>query len=358
MKPPSFHSRPSAPCWLALSLLLPLLFGSCRHRDFCLHDPELKTAVRISLRATYRHAWEIPVDPQPFALWRSQWPSQRLDFAYDDLLPSDPEGLRVIAYPEGAAPELANLPPAGGDLYFSQPGAHQLLMFNNDTEFIQFLDLETYATTRATTRSRYRSSYAGNPYYVSPRADDPSETTVAAPDMIYGAYISHYDARATTSSPPVLEVELQPLVFTYVVHYGFEYGLDHVKLARGALAGMASGAFLTSGTTTPDAVTILYDCQITPSGILAIVKSFGIPGYPKGDYSRAPGQFALNLELCLTNGKVVQHSFDVSEQVSRQPRGGVILIDGLRVEDADAASYGSGFAVDVVDWGQDTIITI
>ena len=45
---------------------------------------------------------------------------------------------------------------------------------------------------------------------------------------------------------------------------------------------------------------------------------------------------------------------DITEQVKAQPRGGVIVITGLEVSDEDGESGGSGFDVEVGDWGDRT----
>lgn len=52
----------------------------------------------------------------------------------------------------------------------------------------------------------------------------------------------------------------------------------------------------------------------------------------------------LNLEVRLKNGKVKNFDFDVTDQVHRQPRGGVIIVDNLVIS-------GGEFEVDVEDWG-------
>ena len=52
----------------------------------------------------------------------------------------------------------------------------------------------------------------------------------------------------------------------------------------------------------------------------------------------------------LKNGKIVSFDFDVTDQVSSQPRGGIIVVDNIEIDDADGA-LGGGFDVDVDGWG-------
>lgn len=334
---------------IALLIWLVAIFVStgCRHRDFCEHHWEHAPRTIATLKATYRIAWELPAET-PYADWRSEWPAG-LSFSYDDLLPGIPEGLRVWTFPPTRQPYSNNLEPHGGELYFEEEGNHSLLLHNNDTEAIQFDGMGSWVASKATTRTRYRSSYKGNPYYTP---ESRSERTVNTPDMVYGTYVTSYHVVAQ-AEPPELEVEMQPLVFTYVVIYGFEKGIEYVALARGALAGMAEGVWLTTGQTTDEAATLLYDCQVDKEAVIAIVQSFGVPGYPNPDYVRSNGRYALNLEVCLRNGKLLQYDFDVSDQVAAQPRGGVIKVGGITVKAEDGESKGSGFQVDVNEWGQD-----
>jgi len=59
----------------------------------------------------------------------------------------------------------------------------------------------------------------------------------------------------------------------------------------------------------------------------------------------------LNLEVMMKNGKLKEFEFDVTDQLSAQPRGGVITVDGLEVTDEEAGNE-SGFDVDVDGWGR------
>lgn len=329
-----------------LTVVCTLLLPACRHRDFCEDHPDHAPACRLLIQADYRQEWEIPTEPA-YANWRQQWPAQ-LPFTYASLLPEEPEGLRVIAFPPADEPFMVNLPPHGGEMQFFQEGEHALLMFNNDTESIVFSDLNSWAASRAGTRTRYRSSYTGSPYYVP---ETKSERTVSAPDMVYGYYHVGYPIRRQSGDIPVLNVTLQPLVYTYVVRCEITSGGEYVALARGALAGMAEGVWLSTGRTTATAATILFDAEIGQSQVVACVKSFGVPDFPNPDYTRTERRYALNIELCTRAGKVYRFDYDVTDQVAAQPRGGVIQLTGLTVP-ADESGVGSGFTVDVTDWGE------
>lgn len=270
----------------------------------------------------------------------------RMAQRYDDLRPDVPTGIRARIYTGGIAENEGNLSPEGGRLYMNE-GTHDLLFYNNDTEYIVFNDIAALTSARATTRSLTRGSF---------EAMHADERTVNQPDMLYGAYIGSYEALPTQETVS-LPVRLQPLTYTYLVRYEFQQGLQYVALARGALAGMAESVYLNDGHTGPESATVMFDCTLRDYGPEATVKSFGIPDYPGdhyGDDTRTTEHtYHLNLEVRLHNGAMKTFEFDVTDQVKAQPRGGVIIVsDGLVITDEEgAAGSGGGFDIDVEGWG-------
>lgn len=330
--------------YLRASLLVALLIvaSSCEHKDLCYHHNEHAHKYHINVHADYRCDWEELTASD--INWRENWPEHYLP--YEDLIPEIPDGLRVVNYPKDGGSKTSNIPAEGGIVYLSE-GTHDLLFYNNDTEYIMMTDVDQVATTRATTRTRTRASYMGNPYASD---DSEEEVTVNPPDMLYGFYISDYRAEKR-EIPDDIYVTLQPLVFTYKIRFEFEEGLEYVALARGTLAGMARSVYLFNGTTSDEAATILYDCTVTEYGARALVNSFGVPSYPNPNYTRADNSYAVNLEVRLKNGKFKTFDIDVTEQVEKQPHGGVIVIDGLKVSVDEGMSGSGGFDVTVNDWG-------
>ena len=177
-------------------------------------------------------------------------------------MPDAPDGLRVQVYNEDGTNNILNVAPEG-DIVRMRTGEHSLLLYNNDTEYIVFDDMNSFASAKATTRTRTRASYAGNPYM-----ENTVENTVNAPDMLYGNYIENYTAERKIEADE-LPVTMHPLVFTYLVRYEFSHGLEYVALARGALAGMAGAVWLNNGRTSEEAATILYDCTVEDFGAQA-----------------------------------------------------------------------------------------
>ncbi len=319
-----------------------LMFSSCEHKELCFdHDAHaFKSEVRIE--AQYEREWQYTYAGGTD--WRTcpKW-QEMFGMTYDALRPVLPKGLRVQIYNTNTAADLVNIAPKGGVVYI-RPGEHALLFYNNDTEYIVFDAMDSFASAKATTRTR--TSYLGNSY-MDPETE---ENTVGEPDMLYGNYRETYFAERL---PEIREmpVTMHPLVFTYLVRYEFKCGQEYVALARGALAGMARSVWLNNGRTSKEAATVLYDCTVEEFGMQALVGTFGVPDFPNDHYNTRAQRYGLNLEVRLKNGKIKSFDFDVTDQVAVQPQGGVIVVRGIEITEEEGSTGGSGFDVDVEDWG-------
>jgi hypothetical protein len=343
---------------LKIPLLLAtlLLFGSCDHHSLCF-DEHLLGSNNINVSVSYNQIWH-----ESYALydtivdisldWLYQW-SDIYEVDRVALHPDVPTGVRAVAYRDGKRLSAVNLGTYGGSFSLDD-GDYSLIFYNNDTEYIIFNDRSSMNTVTAGTRTRTRSTYGGNSLL-----ETRTENTVSAPDVLYCYYIESYTAAGGHDTE--LDIEMRPIVYTYVVHCEFAHGFEYVALARGALAGMAGSAFLKDGTTTDDVVTILFDCDLTENGASASVNSFGIPNYtPEATVIDEAGQliadeahrYGLTIEVMLRNGKMKTFDFDVTDQVAIQPNGGVITVEGLEISDEEAAQGGSGFGVNINGWGE------
>lgn len=325
-------------------LLMMLLAVSCNHKELCYdHDPHAER-VEYKLELSFDCEWEYNIESN--VDWEQQWKPE-YGISYDDIRPKEPEGVRVHIFNEDDRTEtVRNLTKQNATIRFSQEGHYDMLFYNNDTEYIVFEGLESFNTASATTRGVNRSTYRGNSLMT--RAT--KEVTVNPPDMLFGAYMNDVYVKKSTQAD-TMKVTLKPLVFTYLIRYEIAKGAELVSLARGALAGMAKGVNLGNGRTSVEDATVMFDCdRVGDFGAQALVKSFGIPDYPNPNYSRGPRQYCLNLEVRLTNGKTQQFEFDITEQMEKQPHGGVIVVSGIEI-DENTTVEGGGFDIGVDGWG-------
>lgn len=321
----------------AMCATLMCLSVSCR-KDLC-YDHFRKSAVTLD----YEQEWERDYGRK----WSESWHDGLNGQSYDLMRPGVPSTVSMGVYPsEGQNPYEVYLEAGGGEASLGQ-GPYDILFYNNDTEYVVINDIASLPKATATTRSRSRATLMDMHY---------GERTVSPPDVLYGAYVEGVADVGAHNSTPILAT-LRPLVYTYVVRYEIEEGLDGVALVRGALAGMAESVYLLDGSTDASSATVLFDGDLTSWGAVANVRTFGVPDYPGDHYNRSdresPARFTLNLEVRLTDGSIKSYNYDVSDQMADQPRGGIITVSGIRIDPpVPSGGGGSGFVTDVDDWGE------
>ncbi|MDE7388774.1 MAG: DUF5119 domain-containing protein [Muribaculaceae bacterium] len=325
--------------YLLYSLAVLMCCSSCRQEICYDHYPA------IDLSFTWEREWERDYGHDH----KSNWDPAQHRYEYDALRPSVPEWVKMVRYYDDGRFMERFFTPDGAKFEVETNAKCSFLFYNGDTEYIILSDVASVRDVRATATSRSRS---GSALQYMKGLHQTSRTT-NPPDVIYSAYVEDVPG-IVNHEVKHMPTKMQPLVFTYLVTFEFEHGIEHVALARGALGGMAEGVYLRTGVTTDEASIILFDCDIHSDGCRSQVRSFGIPGFPDSYFGRSaseqPGPFSLNLEVKLTNGKTMDYTFDITDQIQKQPRGGVIKVGGLRVEDDQAGKSPAGFDVDVSDW--------
>lgn len=318
-----------------VAMLLLISLSGCR-KDLCYNHDEHSMAVKTQIQADWEQEWERDYRIDWEEVWKEEWSRE-----YDEFRPEEGEGIRAIVYTDEQYSE-SNLDNEGGRLPMSE-GKHSLLFYNNDTEYIVIDEITSLATASATTRTRTRANFAEL---------HEGERTVTPPDMLYGAYVAEYDAERTWNAV-ALPIEMRPLAYSYLIRYRFASGQQYVAQARGALAGIADKVYLKDGHTDGVSSTLLFDCKVDELGCTALVQSFGAPDYSYTDgytTDQTNKQYTLSLEVMLRNGKTLSYTFDISQMMRIQPRGGVIQVTDIVVSDEDGQEGSGAFDPDVDDW--------
>lgn len=340
---------------MALTLFALAALTSCVQHDLCYdHGSTYSVITRFNYDLEWHESYDIYDEYDEYDLeWMHEMPTELEDYSRA-VTPSEPDGIRIQVIKDGERYSTNNVGTSSGTIRL-EPGVYSLLFYNNDTESIVFdNDYSEAGSYTATTRTRTRSTYFGNPLVV--RA---IERTVTEPDMLFYHYIESFNPD-DYSADDVIDVEMKPAVFTYLISFNFSHGFEYVALARGTLAGMAESVSLIDGKASDEAVTILFDCDVTSECVTASVRSFGIPSYlpeetvidEDGNLTITdPNLFGLNLEVKLKNGVTKTFNFDITDQMSLQPNGGVITVNDIEISDEDGKTGGSAFDVDVEGWG-------
>lgn len=327
---------------IAVTLLVATLFTACQRTELCYdHYP----------RAALSFEWEQEWERDYGMAHKEVWDAGYHGFEYDFLRPETPEWVNLVRYKDNDPAGEHYLTSDGGEVMLMERGNHSFLLYNGDTEYIVLSDIASLSNARASATPRSRSSIS----YIMER--HPGTRSSNPPDVLYSSFMENVPEIAAHEKKPI-PVKMQPLVYTYLVRYEFEYGIEHVSLARGALAGMAESVFLRDGRTSDESIIVLYDCDVKDYGCEAKVRTFGVPGFPDSYYGRSGDDpeerlYTLNLEVMLTNGTTKEFNYDVADQLRNQPRGGIITIKGIRIEDEENKTEASGgFDVDLSGWSQ------
>lgn len=308
-----------------------ILLASCTHKDLCfdhdIHSPKVEYILDLSFDCEWEYNVESNID------WQKEW-SEKYSIDYDDIRPSQPEGVRVHIFNEDNQTEaVRNLTKNTTTIRFNQEGHYDLLFYNNDTEYIVFEGLESFGSAHATTRSTGRSS------------------VVNAPDMLFGAHIDSLTVEKNVR-PDTLQVTLKPLVYTYLLRFEASEGAELIANAGGILTGLATGVNLYDGNTSSGEGSLAFECDMKGNyGTQGLLRTFGIPDYPNPNYSKGEDRERKNelyLEIGLTNGKTNTFRYDVTKQLLDQPHGGVILIRDIKINEN---GNGGAFDVGVNGWG-------
>lgn len=325
-------------------LVLLVTCVSCRQELCYDHFPAM------DLRFSWEQEWERDYGMNHVA----QWDPILHHYEYDVLRPSVPEWVKMLKYYDDGRIVEQLFSPDGRKFEVPAKDKCSYLFYNGDTEYIILSDVASLQDARATATTRTRSGASlkdmQEMYEVS--------RTTNSPDVIYSAFVENAEGVAV-HEVKIMPVKMQPLVYTYLITYEFEEGIEYVTQARGALGGMAEGVYLRTGTTTDQTSIILFDCEIHSDACRCQVRSFGVPGFPDSYFGRAATgtnqPFTLNLEVKLKSGKTENFTFDISDQMKNQPRGGVIKVSGIKVVDNGGSTSSGGFDVGVSDWEDDVI---
>ena len=180
------------PLYMALYAATLLLLGGCR-KDLCYDHPDHAFSVQVNLTATWEQEWERSYQTDWQSVWNPAWPQR-----YDDLRPDVPTGIRARIYTGGTAENEGNLSPEGGRLYMNE-GTHDLLFYNNDTEYIVFNDIAALpfgtparSASTASASAEYGVCVAGLSTIVHPAASaGPALRVIIAAGKFHGVIAAH-----------------------------------------------------------------------------------------------------------------------------------------------------------------------
>ena len=191
----------------AFSVMIAVFLNGCR-KDLCYDHDHWKVRVLTD--------WELAWERDYGRDWADAWTAPA-GYSYASLQPDPGTGLGAMVYkPDGRVTERHIK--TYGDVLPVGEGRHSILFYNDDTEYILFSSMDSWAEASATTRTRTRSTYSQN---------HSRESTVNSPDMLFGSWLEALTVAGSPDATPAdLPVTMRPLVYKYLIVYRFDKGIE------------------------------------------------------------------------------------------------------------------------------------
>ena len=300
--------------------------------------------------------------------WRVHWQYPWDEAKYGPVGYTQPSGVHAIAYQLGDDLQRArwhydrHISSTGGRIQLATQNHYDILLYNDDTEWIHFTDREEhrsnnsdFATFNLTTRTNSRAKYTR------------SQLGYNEPDQLFGTlmedlyisddpddYVIERNEDGSISYVCKMEAELQP--YTYI--YLYQVILKNNRTDKGdaivtnytgvTANGLAAGVDLFTGQTHTTPVSLTQDRVVpivpehpvtlpdgtdTVADILgARIQTWGLPGIvpmralTRGEEVQVKDSTYLGIGLHLHNGITYIMQSNVTEQMQQHPTGGVITI--------------------------------
>ena len=259
---------------------------------------------------------------------------------------TSPEGARAIFYPlGGGTPLIYNLSPSGGEV--SVPaGRYNVVLFNNDTEYVKLYNDGKDSTLEARTTALVKAT-KGTAF--------PSEDIVNMPDMFYSCKADSFNVTAGTSddvlnASPVARVKS----FRVRVFVSGTAGMSGVSSAEGYISN-AYGSYFPGMEKYPAAGAIIPFgfSDMESDHMDAPVRTFGVLPSSAGNIQM------LRLAVTLTDGTVSTYEYDITGQLNVDlSKGDVVVTIPDKIDISPSGTTPSGFNVTVKGWGDATNVEL
>ena len=386
--------RHIAPVVLVMMTIVTVLAGCCRKDLYLAPRGNVEMTVTSNV-FDYEILWgtEWHID------WQYPWDEE----LYGPMGYTLPTGLHAIAYQLDDNQQRVrkyydrHLDADGGHLNLGTNAWYDVLLYNDDTEWILFPDRDAvhdsvYATFGATTRTTTKAQYTRTRTHAG----------YNQPDLLYGSLISNlhvsedlndYEEQRAEDGTIIYVRKVETTLHPYTYIYLYQVMLLNNSDAEGTIVtsgtgltanGLASGVDLFSRRTHSTVVSLtqenmmplaqdvpltLPDGTDTQGDILAArIQTWGMPDIvPHEELTRSEStepadSTFVGVGLRLRNGYTYVMQKNVTEQMKERPAGGVItfVVDVAREIPDSIINHkgGGGFQATVNQWDNETRVEI
>lgn len=296
-----------------------------------------------------------------------------------------PEGVRISLYAADAADAADANGQQGGtwnnytyyrDTYggriLANDGTYELLVFNSDTEMLQFRNMENIHTAEVYLENRTRKPYTTRSvsdrhvYYPEgsqANAATQGEELIGETDSFFAMHRSCEVVR-TDNARQADTVYAHPANRVLMVTLKVKVkGLKGAGSCRASLSGIAKGVALDDGKCITETGTVIFDMDKQDETFLSrTIHIFGINKSPDGTPEEQQIQHIVQLEFMMKDNTVAKYECNVTDQIdfdAIEPEVVIpLLIEEIELPDVDPGGSGGGFDGSIDGWGDEITIVL
>ena len=279
-----------------------------------------------------------------------------------------PEGVRITFYDKDTGEEHTYYRDTEGGKVSVRDGLFDLIVYNSDTEMMEFKGTDKFETAGAylldrerTVSTNFPKGSKGNGVYYLPggiaNEHTRNETFVTQPDELFVAYSGEVE---------VLPEDVQQLDTIYVapenkvVRIRFRAhveGLKYARQCRASLSGVARSIRLSTATAdSRQPATLFFDMDKQDSTLcVKTMRAFGMARSTGQTSASQQIQHILALEFILINNELKNFEFDVEPQIDYSAIGPgkelLIEVDNIKLPEVKPSGGGGGFDASMNEWG-------
>lgn len=244
------------------------------------------------------------------------------------------KGMRINLFALDGSQEFGveDLPVEGGTLSLPHESRYMGISYDyHESEGVNFRNEDHNSACEAFIPAMVRATYS--------RAF-PEENTVSEPVSFHIDKVESFDVPDSEESV-IVDFYPKDVVKTYTFEVTRVRGAQHITDTRGAMSGISSSYFMTSGSLSPNPSTVLFDARVDATGerITGSFRTFGCVG---------SGQdFTIEILYPSQTNGIIQITWNVTPQVTS---GSHIVVDADIDIIPDPGGDGSGFEADVNEW--------
>lgn len=279
-----------------------------------------------------------------------------------------PEGVRISFYAWDSGKEYTYYRETEGGKVSVRDGLYNLIVYNSDTEMMEFKGMNKFETAGAYMLSRQRTpsqnfpqGSKGNGVYYLPQGianeHTRNETFVTEPDELFASYSGEIELELEkTQKQDTIYIMPQNRVMKINFKAHIE-GLKYARQCRATLSGVARSIRLSTSTADiREPATMFFNMdKLDSTTCVKTMRAFGIAQSTGQPGASRQIQHILALEFILINNELKNFEFDVESQINYNDIGPgkelLIEVSGIKLPEVKPSGNNGGFDAGMVDWG-------